>query len=106
MSNPKDPHDFADIPLHKCPLYDSKVSVFNATPAMFYAPSDVSGIGSMQCEIIQSCPLWRHGPQQLDCAFVPTNPENQGMGGMDVVHIHAFFLFRTLDGQDYPCAVV
>ena len=28
------------------------------------------------------------------------------MQGMDVVHIHAFFSFKTQDGEDYPCAVV
>ncbi|KAN0085853.1 hypothetical protein V8E55_006987 [Tylopilus felleus] len=72
MANPEDPRDLINVPLHKCPMYDGKVKVFNAASATFFAPSDISG----------------------------------GMQGMDVVHIHAFFSFKTQDGEDYPCAVV
>ncbi|KAF8551067.1 hypothetical protein OG21DRAFT_1478282 [Imleria badia] len=100
------PRDLADIPLHECPMYDGNVKVFNAASTTFYAPSDLSGIGGMQREMIRSSPSWRHGPPRLDCVFVTTNPEVDGMQGMSVVRILAFFSFRTKDGEYYPCAVV
>lgn len=52
MSNPQDPRDLINIPLHKCPIYDGTVKVSNATSAMFYGPSDFSGVSRMQRELI------------------------------------------------------
>ncbi|KAF8553040.1 hypothetical protein OG21DRAFT_1477479 [Imleria badia] len=102
MSNPQDPRDLADIPLHECPMYDGNVKVFNAASTTFYAPSDLSGIGGMRREMICFSPSWRHCPPRLDCVFVTTNPEVDGMQGMSVVRILAFFSFRTKDGEYYP----
>ena len=48
QSNPQDPHDLINVPLHKCPMYDGKVKVFNAASTTFYAPSDISGVGGMR----------------------------------------------------------
>ncbi|KAF8545891.1 hypothetical protein OG21DRAFT_1428433, partial [Imleria badia] len=62
MSNPQDPCDLANIPLHECPMYDGNVKVFNAASVTFYAPSDLSGIGGMRREMIRSSPSWRHSP--------------------------------------------
>lgn len=107
MFNTQDPRDLIDVPLSECPMYDGKVKVLNAASAMFYAPSDISGVGGMRREIIRSNPSWRHGSPRLDCAFVTTDPEPQArMQGMDIVRIHAFFSFKTQDGEYYPCAVV
>ncbi|KIK82053.1 hypothetical protein PAXRUDRAFT_154645 [Paxillus rubicundulus Ve08.2h10] len=59
----------------------------------------------MKREYIRSCPMWRHEQPQHDWVFVTTDPGLNGMCGMDVVHVLAFFSF-TLHGQHYPCAVV
>ncbi|KAN0081189.1 hypothetical protein V8E55_008813 [Tylopilus felleus] len=48
QSNPQDPHDLINVPLHECPMYDGKVKVFNAASMTFYAPSDISGVGGMR----------------------------------------------------------
>ncbi|KAF9219978.1 hypothetical protein BS17DRAFT_716002, partial [Gyrodon lividus] len=40
-----------------------------------------------------------------DCAFVTTNPDLEGMRGMDVVCVLGFFSF-VLHGEQFPCAVV
>ncbi|KIK82350.1 hypothetical protein PAXRUDRAFT_153894, partial [Paxillus rubicundulus Ve08.2h10] len=39
-----------------------------------------------------------------DCVFVTTNPELEGMQGMDIVQILAFFSF-IIHSKQYPCAV-
>ncbi|KIK99722.1 hypothetical protein PAXRUDRAFT_131424 [Paxillus rubicundulus Ve08.2h10] len=59
----------------------------------------------MHREYIRSCPSWRNGYAWLDCAFVTTNPELEGMLGLDIVRILAFFFFMQ-HGKYYPCVVV
>ncbi|KAG2107614.1 uncharacterized protein F5147DRAFT_802059 [Suillus discolor] len=76
--HPKDPRDPSNIPLAKCPLYLSKISVFNSASSRFYAPSDLSGIGD------SSLP---------------------GMQGLEVARVRAFFSFRYR-GRLYPCALI
>ena len=39
----------------------SPVSVFHSAVSMFYAPSDLSGLGGMHSECIWSTPHWRKG---------------------------------------------
>lgn len=40
------------------PSYMGRVSVFSLVAASFYAPSDLSGTGSMRCKHIQAMPSW------------------------------------------------
>jgi hypothetical protein len=100
-----DPRDPDDVPLEECPFFDGRVNVFNSATAVFYAPSDISGIGGMKREIIRSCPSWRNGGPRHDCALVYSHPGELGMRGLDVVRILAFFTFR-FHTEEYPCAVV
>ena len=74
--NPDDPN---------YPRYDGKIGVFNSASAMFYAPSDVSGIHGMRREFIRSTPLWRNKAPRYDCAFVNVNPDTEPMKGLEVV---------------------
>ncbi|KAG2098388.1 uncharacterized protein F5147DRAFT_754784 [Suillus discolor] len=83
--HPKDPRDPSNIPLAECPLYLSKISVFNSASSRFYAPSDLSGIGGMRVEHIHSS--------------LP------GMQGLEVARVRAFFSFRYR-GRLYPCALI
>ncbi|KIK17698.1 hypothetical protein PISMIDRAFT_110931, partial [Pisolithus microcarpus 441] len=82
-----------------------KITVINAVAALFYVPSDVSGIGGMWREYIHSCHSWQNGAPQYDCAFVNTDSGLKGMYGLDIVHILAFFSFVS-QSKHYPCVVV
>ncbi|KAL4071376.1 hypothetical protein V8B97DRAFT_1917589 [Scleroderma yunnanense] len=46
--NPNDGCDLRDVPLYECPACN-KITVINSAAALFYVPSDVSGIGGMRC---------------------------------------------------------
>ncbi|KAF8833396.1 hypothetical protein BDN67DRAFT_1017603 [Paxillus ammoniavirescens] len=105
QENVNNPRDLADVHLNECPCYDGRISLFNSAAATFYAPSDISDITGMHREYIRSCPSWRNGYARLDCAFVTTNPELEGMLGLDIVCILAFFSFMQ-HRKYYPCAVV
>lgn len=100
-----DPSVSPNTPEDSYPHYTGKIKVFNSASALFYAPSDVSGIHGMRREIIQSAPNWRNeGPRQ-DCVFVNANPETDPMNGLEVAHALAFFSF-PFEGAYYPCAIV
>ncbi|KAI6006885.1 hypothetical protein EDD15DRAFT_2190563 [Pisolithus albus] len=43
-----DAYDNCDSDLPEWPTYGNKITVINATAALFYVPSDISGIGGMQ----------------------------------------------------------
>ena len=40
--------------------------------------------------------MWRKEGPQLDCAFIVTNPQAEGMRGLDVARILCFFSFNYL----------
>ncbi|KAI6137689.1 hypothetical protein BKA82DRAFT_4334648 [Pisolithus tinctorius] len=105
QADTEDYRNLCDIPLSERPIYGNKITVVNSAAALFYAPSDISGIGGMRCEYIRSCHSWQNGPPRYDCAFVNTNPGLKGMHGLDVVHILGFFSFVS-QSKRYPCAVV
>src|ERR1700733_8129563 len=44
------------------PNFRERISVYNSASAMFYAPSDLSGVGGMRREHIRAVPSWRKGP--------------------------------------------
>ncbi|KAH7930534.1 hypothetical protein BV22DRAFT_1191146 [Leucogyrophana mollusca] len=103
--HPNDPRDPILVPPTSCPRHNGKVSVFNSAAATFFAPSDPSGIGGMRREHIRACPLWRREHARNDCVFVNTDPDLQGMPGLDIARILAFFSFK-FEGAVYPCAVI
>ena len=59
----------------------------------------------MCCEYIRVAPAWRQEGPRYDCVFVITDPELEGMHGMDIARVLCFFLFKT-QGKQYPCVVV
>lgn len=95
-----------EVALDLCPLPPRHLSVFHSAVAIFYAPSDVSGIKGMKKERIRSVASWRGGPARRDCAFVVEDPECPGFQGLSVVRIHLFFSFKLSGGVTYPCALV
>ncbi|KIO08900.1 hypothetical protein M404DRAFT_109073, partial [Pisolithus tinctorius Marx 270] len=52
QANTDDYHDLCDIPLSECPIYSNKITIVNSAAALFYVPSDISGIGGMWHEYI------------------------------------------------------
>ena len=106
---PDDPHDVSKILLSECPWFNSSIHIFNLACSRFYASSNLSGIGGMQSEFIQSMLWWRNEGPQKDCIFVTTNLGNQdstGMRAFDIACIHAFVSFTNISGIHYPCTIV
>ncbi|EGN95790.1 hypothetical protein SERLA73DRAFT_76849 [Serpula lacrymans var. lacrymans S7.3] len=104
MNNHDAPSAF-NIPLHQCPMFNSRVVATHSAVAYFYAPSDCSGIGGMRRETIRATPLWRKHAARYDCAFVERDPSIPGIRGLDVVRIFAFLSFSH-DNTTYPCALI
>ena len=72
---------------------------------MFYAPSDISGVGGMRRERIRAVKSWRKGPGRYDTIFINTDPLAEGMRGLDIARVQLFFSFSH-NGTQYPCALV
>ncbi|KAH9848231.1 hypothetical protein C2E23DRAFT_740030, partial [Lenzites betulinus] len=96
--------DAIDIEL--CPPAPPRISVFPSALAVFYTPSDLSGIKGMKRERIRACMLWRSSPARNDCVFVDDDEALPGFQGLAVVRIRLFFSFKHHDGSDFPCALV
>lgn len=94
-----------DVLLTLCPDFDSDISVFHSATSTFHSPSDPNGARGMHHEVIWSTPCWCNEDARRDCVFVECDAEAQGMRGLDVVHVLAFFSFIT-DGIHYPSALV
>jgi hypothetical protein len=93
------------IDLNQCPQLSSPVHNYRSAIAMFYAPSDISGIGGMHRELIRATPSWFNGPPCYDCVIVEHDPSQDGFRGLHVARIFLFLSF-THEGTDYPCAFI
>ncbi|KAG2109010.1 uncharacterized protein F5147DRAFT_576357, partial [Suillus discolor] len=100
----KDPTEVPES-IMDCPRFNGRIRVFNSAVSMFFAPSDLSGIGGMKHEYIRVSPKWRTGHARKDCVLVITDSNAHGMRGMDIAQVLTFFSFRLRDVR-YPCAVV
>ena len=84
---------------------DRKMRVFYSATATFRAPSDPSGVQSMQQEQIHTAPSWRNGAPRYNCAFIASSAEDDPLHGFDVCRVFLFFTFvhkNTL----YSCALI
>ena len=59
----------------------------------------------MHRERIRAVPTWRNGPVRYDCMYISTDPEAEGMRGLDIARVRLFFEFSFL-GIKYPCALI
>ncbi|KAI5998886.1 hypothetical protein EDC04DRAFT_2872130 [Pisolithus marmoratus] len=91
--HPNDPRHPSEVPLLECPFYEGKISIFSSASSTFYAPSDLCGTGGMRREYIHAALNWRNEGPRNDCTFIITDPDQDGMRGMDIAHIHCFFSF-------------
>ncbi|KAE9400903.1 hypothetical protein BT96DRAFT_1095902 [Gymnopus androsaceus JB14] len=92
------------VDLDSCPEITSKVDVFHSAVAMFYAPSDNSGIRGMHRERIRCTPSW-YGNPRYDTVLVITDEDKPGFKGMSAARVRLFFSFQH-QGEIYPCALV
>ncbi|KAJ6529976.1 hypothetical protein B0H10DRAFT_2273658 [Mycena sp. CBHHK59/15] len=103
--NPQATHVSAQIPLAQCPEFSERVFMYNSARAVFYAPSDVSGIGGMHHEHIRAVNSWYRGPPRYDCVFIEHDPNAPGFRGLHAARVRLLFRFK-FRGVDYPCALV
>ncbi|KAJ3715966.1 hypothetical protein DFJ43DRAFT_1134655 [Lentinula guzmanii] len=80
----------SDVELDDCPHITSKINVYHSAVAIFYAPSDISGVRGMKHERIRSSPSF-YGVERCDCILATINEKKAGFRGL-----------RTT----YPCALV
>ncbi|KAJ7844797.1 hypothetical protein B0H13DRAFT_2255634 [Mycena leptocephala] len=70
--NPDAPTPGGRIPLEQCPVYvNERIYTFNSARAVFYAPSDVSGVGGMLHERIFPGPYMLGTPNSIAIALAP-----------------------------------
>jgi len=87
------------------PAFNGNIYIFYSAVVTFRAPSDSHGINGMRREYIRATPSWRGGAARYDCAFINSNPEIDGMCGLEVAHVLTFFSF-SYNAQEYPCALI
>jgi hypothetical protein len=103
--HPNSPHTSETIALSRCPMVYEHVNIFTSAIAIFWAPSDPSGIGGMRQERIRVTPSWRKAAPRYDCMFLSKDPSVSGFRGLHVVRALLFFSFKYNDTL-YPCALV
>lgn len=81
------------------------VNVYHNATTIFHAPSDLSGIGGMQREIIRACPSWQNGPPRHDCVLVENDPSETGFLGLQVAQVVLFLSFEY-DNEQHEVALV
>ncbi|KAI1786556.1 hypothetical protein LXA43DRAFT_975709 [Ganoderma leucocontextum] len=104
--HPDSPESGETLPLDSCPPLDSEsIYVHNFAEAVFYAPSDPSGVGGMRREFIRATPDWRKGGARYDCVFVNQDSSRKGLLGMDVAQVKLLFTLCYRQRR-YQCALV
>ncbi len=87
------------------PKIESCISVYHCATAIFFAPSDISGVGGMRKEVIRATPTWRRAGPRYDCVFVETDSSVDGFQGLHVARIKLFFSFTHKD-HEFSCAII
>ncbi|KAH6901585.1 hypothetical protein BKA70DRAFT_1157797 [Coprinopsis sp. MPI-PUGE-AT-0042] len=94
------------IPLDHCPdISTLKVHTYPSARAVFFAPSDISGIEGMRSERIRAVEKWgSDGRPRFDCVLIGKSDE-PGFLGYFVARAFLFFSFR-FNGVLHPCALI
>ena len=83
-----------------------KVFLYPSAVAMYYAPSDKSGIGRMLHEWIQSIGSWYGGPPRHDCIFISHDENLPSFRGLYVGQVLALLRVVTVEKIKYPAALI
>ncbi|KAJ6631644.1 hypothetical protein B0H10DRAFT_2159848 [Mycena sp. CBHHK59/15] len=103
--NPNAPIPGGRIALSQCPDFSERIFLYNSARAVFYAPSDVSGVGGMHHERIRATKSWYRGPPRYDCVFLEHDKDLPGFRGLHAARVRMLFRFKYC-GIDYPCALI
>jgi hypothetical protein len=95
----------SEVSLDNLLEFHGRVAVYTSAVATYYVPSDLSEVGGMHQERIRAVSKWRNGPARYDCVYVSTDPEAEGMRGLDIACVQLFFEF-SFNGIKYPCAFI
>ena len=95
------------IPDNDLPPISGNVYVYTSAHAVFYAPSDLSGLGGLCHKWIRSTQSWYGGLPHRGCVFVGNTdlPDAPGMEGLLLACVLFFFSFDHEGGTKYPCAL-
>ena len=74
---------------------DRKMRVFYSATATFCAPSNPSGVQSIQREQIHTAPSWRNGAPCYYCAFIASGAEDDPLHRFDVCQVFLFLPLST-----------
>lgn len=100
-----DNHSSEDVSALLWPSFHGRVSIYHSAKAVFYAPSELSGVFGMHSENIRSNPSWRGEYARWDTVLINLEPSERGFRSMIVGRVKAFLAF-THDLVRYPCALV
>ncbi|KAF7329470.1 hypothetical protein MKEN_00209400 [Mycena kentingensis (nom. inval.)] len=103
--NPDRADEYGYVPIAECPDFSERVYIFNSARAVYYALSDVCGVGGMHHERIRAMKSWYRGPPRYDCALIEHNADEPGFRGLHAVRVRLLMRF-TYRGTQYPCALV
>ncbi|KAF8901482.1 hypothetical protein CPB84DRAFT_1846772 [Gymnopilus junonius] len=96
----------SQAPLDRLPFVDGPLRLYNSARAVYYAPSDLSGVGGMHHERIRAVRTWYGGPARYDCIFVGNmDSDEPGFRGLNVARVRVFFSVQH-ECKVYPCALV
>ena len=96
----------SQAPLDTLPFVDGPLRLYNSARAVYYAPSDLSGVGGMHQERIRAVRSWYGGPARYDCIFVGNaDSDEPGFRGLNVARVRVFFSVQH-KRKVYPCALV
>lgn len=98
-------HSSEDVSELLWPSFQGRLSLYHSAKAVFYAPTELSGISGMHHEIIRSNPTWRGEYGRRDTVLINLDPSEPGFRGMIVGRVQAFLAF-THESLRYPCALV
>ncbi|KAH6905748.1 hypothetical protein BKA70DRAFT_1373002 [Coprinopsis sp. MPI-PUGE-AT-0042] len=94
-----------EIPLSHCPNVDLlRIHTYPSARAVFFSPSDISGIEGMRSERIRAVSKWGGGRPRYDCVLVAAS-DDPGFLGYLVARVFLFFSFVHSNVR-HPCALV
>lgn len=99
-------HDIStdDVDLNDCPVVpELRIYTYPSARAVFFAPSDLSGIEGMKAERIRAVKSW-YGKPRYDCVLVGKS-EEEGFQGYFVARVLLLFSFKH-QGFLHECALV
>ncbi|KAH6886621.1 hypothetical protein BKA70DRAFT_1377252 [Coprinopsis sp. MPI-PUGE-AT-0042] len=106
------PQSSQDIPLDQCPalnLNEHTIYTYPSARAVFFAPSDLSGIEGMKTEHIRAVHQWQGQGPRYDCVLIGCEADEPepGFRGYLIARVFLFFKLVSTSTKDaHPLALV